>query len=63
MVTIPYRSSFGDIDTSNHNGEDALRLSRTHCENALEDTLAEFTRPAGRRKRFGEHGGRVPRPE
>lgn len=43
---MTYRSPFGDIDTSNHNGEDALCLSRTHCENAVEDTLAEFHQAA-----------------
>ncbi|PZF86116.1 hypothetical protein [Jiangella anatolica] len=37
-----YRSPFGAMTTSNHNGPDALCLSRTHCANPVEDTLAEF---------------------
>ncbi len=40
------RSPFGDINTSEHNGEDALCLSRTHCANAVEDTLLEFHQAA-----------------
>lgn len=43
---MTYRSPFGDIDTSDHNGDDALCLSRTHCANAVEDTLAEFHQAA-----------------
>jgi HEPN domain-containing protein len=43
---MTYRSPFGDIDTSDHNGEDALCLSRTHCADAVEDTLAEFHQAA-----------------
>ncbi len=41
-----YRSPFGDINTDDHYGVDALCLSRTHCADAVEDTLAEFYRAA-----------------
>lgn len=43
---MTYRSPFGDMATSDHNGEDALCLSRTHCADAVEDTLAEFHQAA-----------------
>ena len=43
---MTYRSPFGDIATSDHNGPDALCLSRTHCADAVEDTLAEFHQAA-----------------
>jgi HEPN domain-containing protein len=38
---VTYRSPFSHIG-SDHNGPDALCLSRTHCTDAVEDTLAEF---------------------
>src|SRR4051812_32452891 len=43
---MTYRSPFGDIDAGDHNGEDALCLSRKHCVNAVEDTLMEFHQAA-----------------
>jgi hypothetical protein len=43
---MTYRSPFGDISTSDHNGEDALCLSRMHCANPVDETLAEFHRAA-----------------
>jgi hypothetical protein len=46
MMIMMYRSSFGDIATDDHYGADALCLSRTHCVDAVEDTLAEFYRAA-----------------
>ncbi|MDV7091010.1 HEPN domain-containing protein [Rhodococcus opacus] len=39
---MTYLSPFGDITTSEHNGPDALCLSRTHCANAVGETIAEF---------------------
>jgi HEPN domain-containing protein len=42
MNTMTYRSPFGDIATTDHNGPDALCLSRTNCVNAVEETLSEF---------------------
>ncbi|WP_328349711.1 hypothetical protein OG800_03160 [Streptomyces sp. NBC_00445] len=39
---MSYRSPFGFIGSDDHNGPDALCLSRTHCVNAAEDTIAEF---------------------
>lgn len=39
---MSYQSPFGTIDSDDHNGPDALCLSRTHCVNATEDTIAEF---------------------
>ncbi|MFK4184340.1 hypothetical protein ACI2L4_10020 [Streptomyces sparsogenes] len=41
-----YRSPFGPIDSDDHNGPDALCLSRTHCTDAVEDTLGEFHQAA-----------------
>ncbi|MFC9250645.1 HEPN domain-containing protein [Amycolatopsis thailandensis] len=43
---MTYRSPFGEIGTAEHNDEDALCLSRTHCADAVEDTLAEFHQAA-----------------
>lgn len=43
---MTYRSPFGDIATTDHNGEDALCLSRTHCADAVEDTLLEYHQAA-----------------
>ncbi|MEU9168564.1 HEPN domain-containing protein [Streptomyces sp. NPDC048420] len=41
-----YRSPFGSIDSDDHNGPDALCLSRTHCTDAAEDTINEFHQAA-----------------
>ncbi|WP_158786579.1 hypothetical protein [Streptomyces sp. NRRL F-5065] len=38
---MTYVSPFGDMDTE-HEWSDALCLSRTHCANASEETIAEF---------------------
>ncbi|GAA2679829.1 MULTISPECIES: hypothetical protein [Actinosynnema] len=43
---MTYRSPFGDMNTSYHNDGDALCLSRTHCADPVEDTLAEFHQAA-----------------
>jgi HEPN domain-containing protein len=37
-----YTSPFGVLSGVDHNGPDALCLSRTHCTNAVEETLHEF---------------------
>lgn len=37
-----YQSPFGTMETDDHNSPDALCLSRTHCDNPVEDTLREF---------------------
>ncbi|MDH6700444.1 hypothetical protein [Streptomyces sp. MAA16] len=41
-----YLSPFGSIDSDDHNGPDALCLSRTHCADAVEDTITEFHQAA-----------------
>lgn len=42
---MSYISPFGEIG-SDHNGPDALCLSRAHCTDAVEETLAEFHQAA-----------------
>jgi HEPN domain-containing protein len=42
VVMTTYISPFGKIGDADHNGPDALCLSRTHCTDAVEDTLREF---------------------
>jgi HEPN domain-containing protein len=37
-----YISPFGVFSDADHNGQDALCLSRTHCTDAAEETLREF---------------------
>jgi HEPN domain-containing protein len=39
---MSYTSPFGTVGDAEHNGPDALCLSRTYCANAIEDTLAEY---------------------
>ena len=39
---MSYRSPFGAVGSGDHNGPDALCLSRTHCADAIGDTLNEF---------------------
>jgi len=41
-----YSSPFGSIDSEDHNGPDALCLSRTHCADAIQDTINEFHQAA-----------------
>jgi HEPN domain-containing protein len=43
---MAYRSPFSGFAGDDHNGGDALCLSRTHCVDAVEDTLAEFHQAA-----------------
>jgi HEPN domain-containing protein len=39
---VNYVSPFGAIESDDHNWPDALCLSRTHCDDAISETLAEF---------------------
>jgi hypothetical protein len=39
---MSYRSPFGRVGSGEHNGPDALCLSRTHCADAIGDTLSEY---------------------
>lgn len=41
-----YSTPFGSMDTDDHDWPDALCLSRTHCADAVEDTIAEFHQAA-----------------
>lgn len=54
---MEYISPFGAMGDGDHNGPDALCLSRTHCTDAVDETLKEFHVAA-----LSAIGSRAPQP-